>query len=256
MTTPAVVVESLTKSFGATDGGRRAFVRGRAGRDLRAARAQRRRQDDHAAHPRGHPAADARARPRGGAGRRAGTARRAATPRLPHRHDGTVSAPHRTRAARLLRPPARPGPGRRRGACRRAGGRAASDALLRPALRGALDGRAAAGVDRARRAARPRRAHPRRADGRPGRAGDRASCATSSGRSAIAARRWCSRPTTSPRRSCSAIGSACCTAGACWQRARRRAARAAGDAPSLEEAFLRLVGASPTPAQAARAPPT
>ena len=183
MTLPAVAVESLAQDLRRHRGGRRSFVRGRAGRDLRPARAQRRGQDDDAADAGRHPAAHARAacrlagldvvqRPAGGA----------PAPRLPDQHDRPLPAPLGARAARATsrgctawRPPPPPRASRR------------SRDALRP--RGAFYDRRCEALstgerqrlsDRPRRLARSGGADPGRADRGPGRARRRASCATSS----------------------------------------------------------------------------
>ena len=165
-----------------------------------------------------------------GAGRRARRRRRPAggapAPRLPDQHDRPLPAAHRARAARATSR-----------ACT-AWTRDAAAARI-AALAEALRPRAVSSTAAARRC-RPasgsgcrspapcctiRRCWCSTSRPRAWMCWRRASCATSSAPSAIAARRWCSRPTTWPRPSCSAIGSASCIAGGCSPRGRRRAAR-------------------------------
>src|SRR6185312_1723037 len=76
-------------------------------------------------------------------------------------------AADRARAARLFRPAAWPAARGGRRACSHARPGARSRALLRTALRGALDRRTPAPLDRARHAPRPGGPGPRRTDRRP-----------------------------------------------------------------------------------------
>ena len=160
---PAVVVDGLVKRYGARTVLDGVSLDDRGRRARRAARAERRRQDDDGRDHRGLPARRRRARPRprhGPGDGRAGSpgAGRADAPGRRHRP---------ARPAARDAPPVRPlprRPARRRRAARpRRAARRRADALPAAVRRRAAAARARA---RARRAARGRR--PRRADGRDG----------------------------------------------------------------------------------------
>ena len=193
--------------------------------------------------PGGHPGADQRRRARGRARRRARTAGGPAAARVSDQHDRRFTPADRARAAALLRrlhglEPRRPRPARIAALARAL----ELEPLLRSALRVAVDRRAAAAVDRARGPARSRRAGAGRADRRAGRAGVAFPARLRPRRT---------RPRQGggvldalPRRGRAALRSdrAACTAGRLLAEGTPAALRALADgAPSLEEAFLRLV---------------
>ena len=161
MADPVISVQGLRKSyddFEAVTGHR---SRGRAGRDLRLPRAERRRQDDHRRDPRGLPAAQraARCSVLGVDPQTARTAAGGTGSASCSRSRGLGPGAHPARGGRAVRRLLRASAGRRRDGrprrARRQGGRQDLEALRRPA---------AAARRRPRPDRRPRAALPRRAD--------------------------------------------------------------------------------------------
>ena len=191
---PAVAVQDLTKRYGDHHRPRRRLVRHRAGRDVRAARPERRRQDDDHRDPRGlprpHRRRGPRARGRPGTGGVDWKARLGIVLQIERRgrhRDG----PRAAHPLRLLLPATRATSTRRstRSASRRRRS-AHPRALRRPA--------APSGC-RARHHRAPRAAVPRRADDRLRPGGAAPVLGPDPRRSRRRARRSCSPPTTSTR---------------------------------------------------------
>ena len=200
---PAILVRDLRKAYGDHRGRARARLRGRAGRGLRPARTQRRRQDDDRRDPRGLPHPDerhrlgARPRPAAALARAARAGRHRAAE---HRH---VPPHHGARGDRATGPASTRARATSTRSSTLAGLREKADAYTRTLSRRPA---APAGL-RARARRRPGADLPRRADDRLRPRGAARGVGRRSARCRTSARRSCSRRTTSTRRRRSATAS-------------------------------------------------